>query len=332
MRRKTAGTALAVLIAGLALSGCSAKAQADQCAFVVGNGVGDTRQVKHVELPGEKVNKGDDEDYYIPCNARNYIITNDPDAGDRHTPIQARTGDAVQDTVSGQSAGTLIPGTPVNIQLSMFWTPNQDKAVLKDFWAFCRKYSCATSDPAGDNTENFASPGWNGMLRENFPFALQRAANTVLREFKPDVWNQPAVWQTVADKLGPAFMDQIRAASGTTHDFFCSSASFRSCQPVKITVEDISPVDPKVRTLVNDQINIQREAANDIARIKAQENVLVEQKKLAQKQSDLYSEPGYAQERKYDTLLKAIRECKASGGTCIINLGGQDVGVNVSGR
>lgn len=315
---KKAALLLVGLIAAVAaLTGCSAKAYASQCAFIVGNGAGDARQVKDVLLPGQKVNKGDDDDYYIPCNARNYVITPDNDHGDRHTPVTAKTG---------PSENGSTPATPVKVWLSAYWTPNENRDVLKRFYnKVCRKYSCASTDAAADDSnQNFSTPGWNGMLRETFGPAMDRTGTTVMAKFGADIWNDASKWNgkgSVAEAFQTAFADELRQSMQSGSDnYLCGSsdgiANQNDCTPITFSVEKIEPVDPEIVTIYNAGVTLEQKSAQAAAAARAN-------KARLDSATALYGsrEQAGAALREQD----AIAACAAAKTSCVIAVGGANV-------
>jgi predicted component of type VI protein secretion system len=264
MTRRKSVLGLAVLalavVAGL-LTGCSsAKAYPDQCALIVGSGVGDAHKVKHVFLPGEKVSKGDDQEYFLPCGSRNFRVT-DHNGGDATQPLTAMTG------ADGDS-----PALPVKITLSMYFTLNEDKQALQDFWTtLCRKYNCAaTKANQGDQSStSYSTSGWLGMLKENFPDALQRAAQQATSQFKPNLWQEQgqAQWPQLAERISQNFMTQIKVPTNAKEDFFCNTGSDFSdgkCNPVGVQIQSVQPADDSVKAIYNQGIQQdQQKALND---------------------------------------------------------------------
>ena len=326
MNRKNlvrAGGALTAAAAlTLALGACSAKAYASQCAVIVGNGVGDSRDVKDVLLPGEKVSKGDDEDWYLPCNARNFVITSDTDHGDRHTAVIAKTG---------PSEDGKTPATPVKVWLSSYWTPNETKPVLTQFYnRLCRKYSCASAEPQDEaSSSNFTpSEGWNGMLREVYGPAVDRTGTTVLAKFPPNVWNTPSSWNgksSVAEAFQNAFAPELRQSMQSGADnYFCGSSDGTKqgdCTPITFSVEKIEPVDPAIVTIYNQSVVTDQRAAQ------ARNQTAANAARLAAAKA-LYGSQAEGALREQD----AIAACAENKVTCVINLGGGSLAAPVPAR
>lgn len=311
--------ALTALI--VVLTGCSAKTYGAQCAFIIGNGVGDSRIPKEVLLPGEKVAKGDDEDYYIPCGPRNFIITDAKDRGDRHDPVVATTG---------KSEDGQTPGTPMFVFLTAYWTPNQDRETLKQFWAkACFKYTCASNDAQDEGNANFSTPGWNGMLRETVSPSLDRTGSDVMSQFPPDIWNKRADWPKVAAAFEKAFAAELRVSMQSNNvlmgdqrrnlDLLCGTSSptadtkTADCTPITFSIEKITPQDPAIITLYNQSVTLQQRAAQATAAVGGN-------KARLDAATALYGsrEQAGAALREQDAILA----CAQSKTTCVVNLGG----------
>lgn len=241
----------AVAALGLSLlTGCSAKAYPDQCALIVGSGAGDAHQVKKVFLPGEKVSKGDDQSYFLPCGDRNYEVQ--PNGDDPHTT-------ALDSITKGDSNS---PGIPVKIQLNLFFTLNENKDALKEFWAdLCRKYQCASTkaDNGDQSSTRFSTSGWLALLRENFTPALQRAAREATSDFGTDLWQQQgqANWPKLAQEISTKFMTEIKAPTNAKYNFFCATGSNFTkgqCSPVGVTIQSVQPADSSVKNIYNQGI------------------------------------------------------------------------------
>lgn len=259
--RLIASVAGLVLIAG-GMSACSSVANTAECILIVGNGGGEAHTVKKVVYPGEShSDEGDDWEKHIPCGQRNYIINpNGQGGGDRHNPAVARTG---------TSEDGKIPPMMVKTWLTANWELNQNLAVLKKFWIYCQKYNCA-SDESLDNSKNFSSDGWNGMLRESLSPAIDRAVAVAAAKFGPDLWKNLALRGKFAEEISNALVNELKEPlSG--NQFFCGRGSDSrdksECKPIKFTIEGIDPVDERVIQIENNAQASNQEQTQDQQRI-----------------------------------------------------------------
>ena len=213
-------TILAVLlVASQFLVACNGSTTTASCAFVVGNGRGgnDTKLHKIV-YPGQLVAISENETIsYVPCNSRNYIINNGTvknangeTVGDRGTPIVAYTSTGVQ----------------INIVTRALWTLNQSNAAMLKFYTVCFKYQCASSQDIGGGS-NFSTPGWNGMLAENFGPAMDSAARLAAIKVGDSIWqlHDPMLYQSLGDNMSAVIADVMRANLGFSEDLFCGSGN-----------------------------------------------------------------------------------------------------------
>jgi hypothetical protein len=328
--------AIAAVVVGFILSGCSStKTYGSDCGLVVGNGVGDVRQVKHVVHPGEKSTlKGDDEDFFVPCNPRNYrILPSGP--ADRHTPMIGTTAKVLDDK------GTLIAaGTPVKAYGRFSFILNQDDNVIgKEFYPFCRKYACASRDHAGgEDTDNFGTKGWTGMLDENHSDIVDIAFKRAIVNFDSNIWNEPEKWDAVAAAMTPIFMEEMQKADLSKDDFFCGrwtpadpkdpGVGTGKCDPITFT---LTRMDPPTEVLAAYNANIKAgiDAQNALDAIKRQETQVSAEKDLADKRAALYKIPGYREQIAHQYALEEIKACGAAG---LKVCGGGTSGVLVSGN
>jgi hypothetical protein len=262
--RKLLILVLALTVTALAATGCSnTQTFASQCAYQIKNGYFDARHVSDILHPGERKNSNNVTTRYVYCNARNYIFTSHSDAtADVHAPIEAKT-----------SKNDQGDGTPVNVDASAHFALNQNEPTMLSFLGFCEKYNCFASKDTTDNgsSSHSSSPGWMNMLNENMRFAMQRATQVAMQKFPPDVWNNQSSWPAVGDAISAELKQQIKnQIGGTDQDYFCGtgvhlkSASSESavdswtCPDISVTVDNVTPVDPGVRNIYNQEVRQQQ--------------------------------------------------------------------------
>ena len=263
------GLAVAATVA-IALTGCSSvSTPTGMCGWVVGNGeAGNDAKIHDTVYPDESVtlNTGE-EAHYVPCGPRNFLITDGSVAGlgDQVTPIEAVTSD----------------NTPVLVQVDAFWQLNQGKDGLDKFAELCNKYDCYTSDAVAGSS-NFASDGWNGMLRENFSPAITDAMQTAMKQIPDSIWKtkDAAEEAKLNELLSAAFMESIRVRTGYNVDLFCGSGNSGwsdpekpgekdnkfTCTNVRFDVTSTEPRDKTTRTNANAQNQLQLDTEANQAR------------------------------------------------------------------
>jgi hypothetical protein len=273
MKRTTPYALAGLGIVSLAtLTACSnATPSISQCAIVTGRGVGDNQTIKTVAYPGQKVGKGDSEQtWYVPCNARNWV--EGEKNGDQADPLTVKVG--------GGKPGD--PGMPVNVSLGVYWQLNQSRAVLQQFFPFCFKYGCASQDSQQDSSNqdllHSSTPGWNSMLKENFPLALNRAALDVASTVPSTLWQDQSQWQAFGKAVASKFQAELVEQTGNNKvNYFCGPGSdtgknsnpVTGCKPVQISVQRITPSDPQIVQQYNQQVQAQNASAVNAATLAA---------------------------------------------------------------
>ena len=297
MRRIAAALAACALVA-LALAGCdSTQTQTSQCGWIVTSGFQQSHGVKRVLYPNESANHDPSDDvWFVPCNARNYEITDTSDHGDRHNP-------AVATTKPGEDGS---PKVQVAVYLSAQWTLNRSHDAMVEFWAFCQKYTCQSSEQ-NDNSANNSTSGWNSMLAENMSPAIDRAVSDAVQDFGPDLWNNQSAWPQLATDVSKHIQAELRASDRYPYDFFCAVGSDtqngKPCDPPQFTVEKVNPVNGALRSLQNQQSELEAQKRQNDLRVS-----------VAQK---LYGEYWAY----FLGLQDTIDKCHAAGQNCTIVLG-----------
>lgn len=269
------GALAALLLGGVVACGTPQATASDMCAYTQGTGSdGADADVHEVYYPGQQFTKSQRENsYYFPCNARNIRLepgSTDVDAqGNKVSSVIARTS----------------TGNEVSVDVVMYWTLNEDKAVLKNvFIPWCNKYQCASGDSNVRN-ENFSTNGWSlGVLGENAVPFFQNAVKDVVRTYGDDAWKNPDVKTELTGKISERFMTAFHAATGSTEDVFCGSGessgwsgdvgtSTYNCGSVRISVNNIVPTDSSLlgndaRTAKADSDKAANQAQLDAAKAK----------------------------------------------------------------
>lgn len=307
------------LIAGSSLAGCTYVATTtDMCAYTQGDGRdGRDANIHNVYLPGQQAQKSNTENvYYFACNARNIRLM------DGSTDVRA----------DGKPVGPVVAYTKDSIQVVvsnwMGWTLNQDANVLKTaFFPLCNKYNCAT-DKADVRNANFATDGWSkGFLGENATPAYEKAVRDTIAQYsyadamKPDVQNT----KLNAD-IAAAFMQNMRATTGSTKDLMCSSGDTSgwsdpskpgtgnfNCGPVRITIDKIVPQDESL-------LRLQQEQA------KAEMAKTINAKQLEAAQAKYGADAG----KILGQIDIATQACAAAKTGCVVSVGGGDVAVSTA--
>lgn len=267
LRKVAATSAIGLGVLGAAvLAGCShAQPAISQCAITTGHGYASgTQNVVAIAHPGQYVNVGNDNTtWYYPCDARNYVTA--PSGGDRKDPMSVKTGASPDGTT---------PGMPVQVWTSVYWTPTQVDANMPAFLSFCLKYGCAESSDQVDASvalnPHSSTPGWNNMLAENMGPAVDRATNDVIGKFGPSLWTERADWPKLAAGIAQNLNAELAKETGSSVPYFCGDASTpRDCTQMSVVVSNVTPTDPAVQLLYNQQIAAEQSLSVNAARLAA---------------------------------------------------------------
>jgi hypothetical protein len=272
------GTACAVTAAGVlsmaVLAGCGGigTPALSECAMVTNGGFGSGNQgITHVVHPGYQVNYGNGETpWYYPCNARNFATAKE--GGDRNNPLAVRT-----------AASGPTPGMPVYIWSTVYFTANQNNTVMNKFLSFCLKYGCATNDAQVDasisSSAHSSNPGWENMLLENMGPAVDRASETAVTQFGPDLWRTQSNWDQLGKDIAAGMNAQLAVETGSAVPYFCGDAETATgpaggsgptaftCPGMTVVVSSVTPQDPAVVTAYNQEVQAEQSAAANAARL-----------------------------------------------------------------
>ncbi len=265
-------TAGAVAVSGAALAACSVAVQPSvgQYAIVSGHGAFSNQKVTAVYGPGARasVNSGSTI-WYVPANQRNYVTAQPGNAADRTNPQQVTTG-------RGTGGGG---GVPVYTYSFVSWelnpaiqhekNPNSISPIAVAFFKFCLKYGCATHNAQNDNSNSTLShssvPGWNDMLAENFPTAIDNASQTAALKFGPDMWNDQSQWRQYGLDIQSTLQSELRSLTGSgAFNYFCGPGSTEiKCTAPLVTIKFVTPADPGARAAYNASVSaaVQGQAA-----------------------------------------------------------------------
>lgn len=256
--------ALAAVAAAAGLSACTTATPAlSECAMTTNGGFGSNGQgITSVVHPGGRVSVGNGETaWYYPCNERNFVTAQS--GGDRDNPLAVRT-----------AASGATPGMPVYVWSSVYFTANQDEAVMKAFLPFCLKYGCAANDPQTDSSvsgsAHSSAPGWEHMLLENMGPAVDRASQLAVQNFGPTLWQSQDDWNRLGDDIAAGLNAQLAKETGSSLPYFCGASSTEShCAGMTVVVSNVTPEDPAVVTNYNKEVAAEQSGAANAARVNA---------------------------------------------------------------
>lgn len=210
-----------LIIASFIFTSCGAYTSSPGfCGLYMGDGTYDNT-IDKIIYPGQEI-PNTLEDYhkimYLPCNERNYLVNSGKEIkldgkklGDLNTPLEAKTSS----------------GTDVLVEVSVYWTLNQNFDAMTGFYAYQLKFKAASDqDISGD--ENSSTTGWNNMLAETELPALKRSIVEAMSLASDAIWQTNDVKQRkiVEDYAISVIKDKLRPIYGSGDlDYFCGSAS-----------------------------------------------------------------------------------------------------------
>lgn len=323
MNTRFKGLIVTAMLAVLALVGLSACEEnnattTDKCAFVIGDGSsGHDARIHKVVYPGDTVHVGQYEDIkYFPCNSRNYVIN----SGNVKNANRELVGDR-----PNLSVGYTKQHTKILLGVTAYWTLNQTRSVLQnEFAPLCLKYNCWSGDSRSGDA-NFSTPGWNGMLAENFGPSIDRTVVEVSSEFEDALWsNQDAeLRKKFETRLSKEFAANVQATTGYTDDLFCGSGNSGwsdpnrpgrgkyNCTSVRFVITSVEPSDKTLRDQTT-KVNAKQ----------AQKNANRDELDIAKAK--------YGDTASYWLGVQdALGACNA-GSTCVVNIGGSSI--SITGR
>lgn len=214
----------------------------------------------------------------------------------------------------------------MKVWTSSYWTLNEDKDAMKKFWDVCLKYNCASKEPAS-GTANFSTPGWNGMLGENFGPSVDQAAFNETARFDDDIWKKhtPADYKRLGQSMSDAFSEAVRTKTGYNTNLFCGSGnsvwtgdpgnSEFLCRNVRIEVNDVQPFDSQLTGGVDETTKAKQDRSINATKLQA----AIE--KYGSKQAASY----------WLGLQDSLAKCSAQT-VCVINIGGGQTAVAIPGK
>ena len=306
-----------VLVLAMVACGSTSSTPAS-CGFVVGDGrEGNDAKVHKIVYPGQVLTYDYDDEIvtYVPCNSRNYIINDGSvvsvtgvKVGDRNTPVLAYTDS----------------GVPILVSVSTYWTLNQSRDAMENFYEVCLKYSCASRTDLsgvdeGDQPVNNSSGGWIDMLDENVSPAIVRAVQYAASQIEDSVWRNHSqeAYAEMAAIMSSEFDDIMRATLGYPQDLFCGSGNSAWADPKNPGTGEF--VCSTVRFVIDqvDRAPVEADNSSEGAKVLNAERLEAAQA--------LYGE--YAEF--WLGVLDSIEKCNEGDAVCIINIGGGTVPVAV---
>jgi hypothetical protein len=264
------------VLGGLALlsTACSSVTPSiGQYAIITGHGAFSNQQVIGVAAPGEHLKVNGGTAWYLPAQYRNFVTSQS--GGDRSNPQAVLTG--ATKTENGMSVKVWSwVGFELNPAIDRQLNGKTSFAFANSFFPFCFKYGCASTTPQNDNSvqnqQHFSTSGWEGMLQEVFPHAIDNATQTAIKSFTPGLWSNKAEYSALAAGITASLNGELQkmdnAPDGTP--YFCGPGSTETkCNPLLVIVNNVTPTDPAIVTAYNQQISAQYAQQAGAARLNA---------------------------------------------------------------
>lgn len=336
--RRTAAALTLALAAGLALVGCSTRAEPDEIVLYYKSGAGDNRDFKECIEPGQAGSYPvDDVTFPLPTSLRTWNIR--PQGGDSDQAIKSST--------KPDAKGT--PGPDVSIYAKVEFYLNTDCKAGKDspivqFWERTgRRYKVA-EDGA------FKDDGWRTMLMNTLIPAEEAALRGVTRDFSADKLDADidGTWDKVEVRAAQQLRTSLNESVGGS-DYFCGPQYRRgaevswtetkldaagaivteekkgNCPPVKIEITDVNFADSKIA---------EARAAVFAAEQKAKADLIAAEAKVREARllAEANKTPGYLQLEQAKMQLQAAQACAANPNcTLVVGVDGGQVNVPAGG-
>jgi hypothetical protein len=274
--KKTAATVSAGAVSLLALAACShIQPSIAQYAIVTGHGNFSNQQVLDVVQPGDNVHIGSGTTtWYVWANTRNYVTATSN--GDRNDPQAELTGPGP----SGAPGMSDYTWTYVTWEINpaIVTKTNGQFPVATDFLAFCLKYGCADQNAQNDDSNaalaRSSSPGWEAMLNEVMPRAIDNATRDAIVSYQPNLWTERGEWDAYGDAISSHLLAEISQLDGSAVPFFCGPGSTTAkCTAPNVIVQNVTPSDTAVITAYNQQVAAQYAAQAGTARLNAAKEI-----------------------------------------------------------
>lgn len=307
MRYRKTALAAGGMLAAIGLAACTnVQPSLGQYAIVTGHGSLSTQQVESVVSPGDQVHLGSGSTvWYFPGNYRNYVTL--PSNGDRNDPTAEITGPdpKVKGSVGMSDNTWSFVGFEVNpaITLKAF-----NYKIATAFLSFCLKYSCASTDAQNDTSNagqvRSSDPGWENMLNEVMPRAIDDATRTAISTYGPDLWTNQGEWGEYGTRIASHLTAELEDLTGSTIPYFCGPGSTTGdCKQLSVTIQKVTPVDQDVVNAYNKQVSAQYSEQAGAARLRAAQEI-------------------YGSDANYFLGLQdTIGICQSRGVTCSIYVG-----------
>lgn len=262
---------------GITAAACSTiQPSLGEYAITTAHGSLSNQQVTAVVAPGQELNLGSGTTtWYFPGDVRNFVTgKNGNQAGDRAQSAQVLTG------ANGNG-----PGLPVYVYSYMGFevnpaitSPAHNYKLATAFLSFCLKYACASQNSQNDtgnaSLAHSSTSGWENMLSEVMPTAIDNATRMEITRYGPELWTTQTEWNTLATDIGAQLESQVNILTGSTvagtAPYFCGPGStVTKCTPFVFEITKVTPASAAVSQAYNSANAAQYQLAAARARLAA---------------------------------------------------------------
>lgn len=310
MKKTTLATLSLGLVATIALSGCSTRAQSDEIILYYKDGVGDNKEFVECIAPSTDGKYPiDDVTYSLPTNLRSWTIAEDG------------SGDSTEPFIVGTKRDESGAGPEVKIYATLEFVLNTNCDGGKDspivnFWK-----------TIGKKSDAHTPEGWRKMLLNTIVQAEKSAFSVLSTQYVADdlVYTNNNARAELIAKVAPLIKTELSRKTGGRSDFFCSPAFDRNtndCGDFYLSITDVKYVNVGIQE-ARDNVRAAAERAK-AELIEAQSKVDVARKTAeATKLNSDYLE---LQKLEYELKLeqertKQAEKCAASP-NCTLVVGG----------
>lgn len=296
------GTTAVLVVAALALTGCSTIADPDKVGLYYLEGSSDGYKFDKCIAPGTTgPSEGNNSVVYLPTSLRTWNILE-------------RGGDSDQAIVvaslpqKDQPSGVQVKvWSQTTFYLNTFC--DEDGGVVKAFWEKIGRSKSADTDD-----------GWRKMLETYLVPPLVKAEQDVIRKYDADqlVGNVEGVRAKAQAEVSAAFTAELKRLTGG--DFFCGPTFNRAseeCPAIEMIIVDVDLNNQELQDARNQKVREMELAAAALEKAKGEAAALMAEatgkKNAAAELAKLYANPNWV--RLQDTILKTqalIEACKAA--------------------
>lgn len=298
---RTTAVLAALVVGGLALTGCTSVTAPDEVGLYYMQGDLDGNKFSHCTTPSETDDYvWNNEIIMLPTSKRTWKISDDDQADSKDAIVVSAKPQ------EGQPSGVQVKvWSQTNFLLNTFC--DASGGVVKEFW-----------EKTGRRYEANTAEGWRRMLQDNLVPALQKVTRDVIRTYSADalIGNIDGIQTTAQTDISKLFAVELNRMAGGP--YFCGPSFNRAskdCPPVEFAILNIEYADPGIQAARNEKQKAIEEAAARLAKAQGEAAALVAEAKgkvdAAKELEKLYANPAWVKLQLAIMDLEAIKHCSA---------------------